>query len=99
MIESDGGGIVVPVCKWTETHQFCADSIDVGYRNVLKETAGTVNDEPFRGRAAGCVRFDGVQGGESPENPAVHQYTFHFTAARNAKGVKASDFRKLGIGS
>lgn len=81
----EGTEILVPQFTWTETHYPPLSAITWTYADVLEALTGKVNSAPFRGRAAGTVRFDGAQGGKKDEQKG--QLSYKFTRSPNATNL------------
>lgn len=76
-----GCDIIVPTYNWSETHVFLASSITQAYRDMLFSICGTVNNNGFKGRAAGEVLFLGCSGNERDDS--LWEINFRFSAAPN----------------
>jgi len=72
--------------KWTETWQLLLADYSFTYAGVLDVLTGTVNDAPFRGKAAGTVLFEGAEGGQSSKDPLLLEVTYHFAYSPATSG-------------
>ena len=80
----EGCDIIVASPKWTEEFKNLPKAaFPFNYLDVLEQLTGTVNNAPFRGRAAGTVLFLGASGGASNVNPDVCEFTYNFAAGRH----------------
>jgi hypothetical protein len=59
-----GVDIVVPQLTWTETYDVPAQYVSTDYVKTTSRMTGTVNDDEFRGFAAGEVLFLGASGSQ-----------------------------------
>lgn len=73
--------IQVPVTRFKYRYRIPYAYITPQYQLLVEDLAGQVNSHPFKGRPAGCVRFDGATGGiRSGEDWDVE---FNFTKRPN----------------
>ena len=78
----DGVDVDVPVFRWSETHYFDASIVTEAYKHTLYGIAAApINAAPFRGKAAGEVRFLGASGGQSGDEE--YEIAYHFAASPN----------------
>jgi hypothetical protein len=91
----EGCEIVIPVFKWTETHQLSSAFADWDYSQILKAITGRVNDDNFRGFPLGQVRFDGAVGGGSNKDPEIVEVTFHFAQQDDALNVTVGEMTEI----
>ena len=81
----EGVDITIPAFQWTETHRFGDTFILGGYKAVLFGLTGKINDDTFKGFAAGEVLFLGASG--SKRGDEIWSITFRFSASGNATGL------------
>jgi hypothetical protein len=94
----EGCDILVPEARWSETHFFADATMTPTYRRQLLEIVGRVNDDTFRGHAAGELLLLGVRG-RPRRSDAVWQVSFEFAFSSNATGLQVGeieDIDKLG---
>lgn len=81
----EGADIVSPQYQFTETHVFADAAVTSSYKIALARLTGRVNDDTFRGFAAGEVLFLGATGSKrGDENWSI---TFRFSVSPNATGL------------
>jgi hypothetical protein len=93
-VQSDGSvagtDIDLAALTWTETHIFEASEFTAAYkRKVYMVKMRPVNDAPFRGFAAGEVRFRGASA--TRRQDGKWELTFKFSASPNATGLVVGD--------
>lgn len=83
LIESiDGVDIVVPVFSFSETHWKVAEDVDDAYMMTVMELTGKVNDNTFRGFAAGEVLFLGAELDQRKVR-GDYEIKYHFSVKKN----------------
>lgn len=87
-----GCDIVVPVYKWSETKYFYDFQITDAYKTILRNLTGRVNDDTFKGFAAGEVLFLGVSGTRGGDfGNASWELLFNFASSPNRTGIEIGD--------
>ena len=82
-----GCEITVPVYKFSETHYKSAASVDSAYKSTLRDLTGQVNNDTFRGFAAGDVLFLGATGARrGTDSDDLWEITFHFAVSKTRTG-------------
>jgi hypothetical protein len=76
-----GTDITIPVFNFTETHKIPSELVTTAYKFALFYATGKVNNDWFKGFAAGEVLFLGASG--SQQNPDEWEITFKFAASPN----------------
>lgn len=86
-------GVDVPdrALKWTETWQLPLAGYGFIFAAVLGELTGRVNASYFRGFPAYTVRFDGANGGQSPQESTLCEITFNFAVSPSESGLTIGD--------
>jgi len=77
----EGVDITVPVYSFSETHYLANSVVTPAYKATLFALTGTVNNDAFKGFAAGEVLFLGASG--SKRGDADWEITFRFAASPN----------------
>jgi len=90
-----GCDVVIRSFRWTETWELNAASVTFAYAMTLYALTGTVNDDLFRGFAAGEVLFEGAPGSRSSKDPDIVELTFHFRAEANAANLTVGDIANI----
>ena len=89
----EGVDIVVPVYNFSETHYLANATVDAvdptNYKQGLFNLTGKVNNDTFKGFAAGEVLFLGASGSQRGEED--WEITFRFAASKNATGLTVGD--------
>lgn len=85
----EGVDIVVPSCRFSETHYKTLAEVTKTYINTLIDKTGTVNNATFRGRAAGEVLFKGCTG--RLKNYDSWELTYHFEVSKNDTNITVGD--------
>jgi len=93
-VDADGNvagvDVIVPAFSYQETHYLNAEDVTETYAKTLATLTGSVNDDTFKGWAAGEVRFDGATG--SQDKPGGQwQVTFKFTMEPNIEIEEPGD--------
>lgn len=84
----NGTDIVIPSYAFNETHIKTQAQVNTAYRHTLANLTGGVNNDSFRGFAAGEVLFRGVSGQFiTVENEKKWQLTFQFAASPNRTNI------------
>jgi len=81
----EGVDIVVPVYNWSETHYLANATVTAAYKQTLFGLTGKVNDDTFKGFAAGEVLFLGASG--SQRGAEDWEVSFRFAASKNKTGL------------
>lgn len=90
----EGVNIRVPVYSWQETHSIPVSSVTQAYINTLKLIADSpVNDNTFRGSAAGEIMFVGVTGTQKDQND--FELVFTFEESKNATDLTVGDIEEI----
>lgn len=89
----EGVEIVAPVYQFSETHYKADADVDQAYKLAVFELTGKVNDDAFRGFAAGEVLFLGASGAQrlAPDGSDDWEITYRFAASKNATGLSVGD--------
>ena len=85
----EGTDITVPVYSFSEAHYVPVGDIDGAYKAALFALTGTVNDDTFRGFAAGEVLFLGASGSQRGQED--WEITFRFAASPNVVNLPVGD--------
>lgn len=85
----EGVDIVIPSCRFSETHYKSLTEVTKTYINNLIDCTGCVNNATFRGRAAGEVLFKGVTG--RLKNYDSWELTYQFEVSRNETNLAVGD--------
>jgi hypothetical protein len=85
----EGVDIRSPVYEFSETHWLSVATVDTAYKQGLFELTGTVNDDLFKGFAAGEVLFLGASG--SRRSGEKWEVSFRFAASFNRIGITVGD--------
>jgi hypothetical protein len=94
-----GCEIVVPKYEWSETHYLDVATVNDAYKLAVANLTGKVNDDTFRGFAAGEVLFLGASGswtGQSINDP--WEVVFRFAREPNATGLEVGDISGIAKG-
>lgn len=83
----NGAEITVPTFQWSETHRL--ESVTPAYFGILFAATGKINDDAFRGFAAGEVLLLGVSGNRIKNGE--WDMTFRFSAQENKANVAIGD--------
>lgn len=81
----EGCEIPTAAFKWTETHYLPIAQATFAYAETLEALTGKRNAQPFRGKPAGAVIFEGAQGGKKDSETAA--ITFHFKSGKHVSGL------------
>jgi hypothetical protein len=81
----EGVDITVPVYRWSETHYLPDSQVTEAYKGVLFGLTGTVNDDVFKGFAAGECLFLGASG--SKRSSDDWEIAFRFAGSPNVSGL------------
>lgn len=76
-----GTTIQVPVTRFKYRYRIPGATVDLAYQTLIEDLSGSVNDDVFKGRAAGSVRFDGARGSISSDS--AWELDFLFTRRPN----------------
>lgn len=89
----NGCDIDVPVYNWEETHILSGEQVTASYRVTAAILTGAVNNNGFRGFAAGEVLFRGARG--SRRSDGRWEVSFSFSALPNVSGgqLLGEDFK------
>lgn len=87
----EGVDIVVPAHNETVTRYLDDASVTPTFRKNIRDLTGCVNDDDFRGYAAGEVLFLGATG-ERREADGVWEITYHFDIRPNKEDIEVQDF-------
>jgi hypothetical protein len=82
----EGADIIVPAFNFTETHRFSNAAVLAGYKGVLFNLTGTVNDDTFRDFASGEALFLGATGSRRGFDDQW-SITFRWAASPNQSGL------------
>ncbi len=74
----EGVDIVDRAFKWTENWKLPLNQFGWSYALLMSQMTGSVNSASYRGLDAGCVLYEGAQGGMSRSDPTLLDVTFHF---------------------
>jgi hypothetical protein len=85
----EGVDVTIPVYRWSETHYLPDSQVTEGYKGVLFGLTGTVNDDVFKGLAAGECLFLGASGAKRSTDD--WEITFHFAGSPNVSGLTIGD--------
>lgn len=85
--EIEGVDIVSPVFNFSEIHYIPNANVTPAYKQTLAELTGAVNDDAFKGYAAGEVLFIGASGSMRTSDN-IWEITFKFAAQKNQSDVK-----------
>lgn len=93
----EGCDVLVQVYRWTEVRYLPDELVTQEYRMALYWLKGCTNNAPFRGFAAGEVRFDGAVG--TRRGQGDWEITYHYAASPNIEGwsVGQGDHKIEGI--
>lgn len=92
----EGVDITVPVYQFSETHIFDDGDVDTAYKVTLRDLTGTVNDDTFKGFAAGEVLFMGASGSRNGTRAEDKwEITFKFAVSVNKTGIVVGDLWSL----
>lgn len=81
----NGVDIITTQYRWSETYWFAPAAVTTTYKTNISSVVGTVNDDTFRGFAAGEVLFLGASG--TKQGNGYWQITFKFARERNVTGL------------
>jgi hypothetical protein len=84
-----GVDIVVPVFQFAETHYKPSAFVTVAYVQTLRDLTGTVNDDAFKGFAAGEVLFLGATGNK--RGGGDWAITYKFGVSPNRTNIEVGD--------
>jgi len=82
-----GVDVIIPNLVWQEQYEVPAITINAAYIRSVAAATGTVNNDVFRGFAAGEVLFSGCSGSQQWDSDAGYgswQLTYKFVASPNA---------------
>lgn len=71
-----GTTIQVPVTRFKYQYRIPEATVTLAYQVLVEELSGKVNDDLYKGREAGSVRFDGAQGTQSADGTWNMDFTF-----------------------
>jgi hypothetical protein len=80
-----GTDIIIPQFTWPETHYLDAAAVTAAYKDILFDLMYKVNDDTFRGRAAGEVKIMGCRGAKRGQGD--WELSFRFQARPNERGL------------
>lgn len=84
----NGVDITVPVYQFSETHYLPAATVTEAYKVLLFTLTGKVNNNPFKGFAAGEVLFLGASGARRGTDPQDDwEISFRFAVSPNVTGL------------
>lgn len=94
-----GVDIVVPQLTWTETYDVPAVYVTTSYIKSLSSLTGTVNDNNFRGFAAGEVLFTGASGSQQwDEDKGDGPWSLSYKFVASANQGSGKTFPAITIG-
>lgn len=85
----EGVDITVPVCSFAETHYLPAEIVTMDYRVTLFRLTGKVNNDTFKGCAAGECLFLGATG--SKRGSDDWEITYRFAVSPNRDNITIGD--------
>jgi len=85
----EGVDITTPVYNFSETHYLATAAVTGAYKGTLFSLTGKVNNDSFRGFAAGEVLFLGASGSKRGEED--WEIAFRFAANPNVTGLVIGD--------
>lgn len=89
----EGCDIVVPIYHFSETHIVDDDDVTAGYKLLLSEMTGTVNNAVWKGYQIGEVLFLGAVG--TQRGNADWEITYRFAASLNKTGIVVGDVEPI----
>ena len=88
----EGVDITVPVYEFSEVHFFDDGDIDNAYKSTLRGLTGSVNNNTFKGFAAGEVLFLGAVGSRQGDDPSDQwEISYRFVSLPNQTGLSVGD--------
>jgi hypothetical protein len=81
----EGVDVPDPKFEFTETHLFDPTFVSAGYKRLIFQLTGCMNDASFKGLAAGECLFVGAAGAK--RGIAKWSITFRFSGSQNATGL------------
>jgi hypothetical protein len=85
----EGVDITTPKFEFSETHRFDNTFVASGYKVLLFQMTGKVNNSSFKGLAAGECLFLGASGTQRGDE--LWSITFKFSGSQNATGLTIGD--------
>lgn len=82
--KAQGFTLQVPISRFSYRYRIPNLTVDAAYQVQVEELTGVVNDDTFKTREAGSVRFDGGRGVQSSDG--TWDWDFRFTHRPNISG-------------
>jgi hypothetical protein len=89
----NGVDIVTPNFTFSETHALPEADVSAEYKIELFKATGKVNDDDFKGFAAGEVLFLGASGSKRADGP--WEITYRFATSENKTGLTVGDITEI----